>query len=63
MGEGGESVDLLHQDLDAGEPRCAGQEDLSVAQVRETQVLPEHQLVQEVNYREPGSQPSSLPPP
>lgn len=62
MGEGGESVDLLHQDVDAGEPRCAGQEDLSVAQGRETQVLPEHQLVQ-VNSREPGSQPSSLPPP
>lgn len=35
-GEGGGSLDSLHQDVDAGEPHCAGQEDLFVVQVRET---------------------------
>lgn len=39
-GEGGESVYWLHQDIDAGDPHCAGQEDLFAARVRGTQAPP-----------------------
>lgn len=54
VGEGGGSLDLCHQDVDAGEPLCVGREDHTCQ--RSTQVLLEHHLVQEVNCREPGAQ-------